>query len=216
MDDLRKYISNLRHDFTLQHLDESLVEQEPFLQFEKWMKEAAQAQLPEPNAFVLSTATKEGKPSGRVLLLRDFSHSGFVFYTNYNSRKGKEITENPYAAMTFFWQQLERQIRVEGRIEKLSKEISDKYFSERPRESQVGAWTSPQSSILKNREELEELNKKYHVKFKNNEVFRPGFWGGFILIPDKVEFWQGRPGRLHDRIQYEKEKTGWKICRLAP
>lgn len=216
MDDLRKYISNLRHDFTLQHLDESLVEQDPFLQFEKWLKEATQAQLPEPNAMILSTADKEGRPSGRVLLLRDFSSEGFIFYTNYESRKGKEIAENPFGAMTFFWQQLERQVRIEGKLQKLKEDLSDTYFSGRPRESQIGAWTSPQSKKLKNRNELDELNKKFHEKFKDKEVARPKHWGGYTLVPEKIEFWQGRAGRLHDRLVYQKVENSWQMYRLAP
>lgn len=216
MDDLKKYINSLRHDFTLKHLDESIIEKEPFSQFEAWLKEAMQAEIPDPNAFILSTASAQGKPSGRVLLLRDYSSSGFVFYTNYNSRKGRDIESNPFASITFFWQQLERQVRIEGKLQKLAPEKSNEYFNSRPRESRIGAWTSTQSERIENRKVLDDLNQKYTQKFQNKEIPRPKHWGGYQLIPDNIEFWQGRPGRLHDRLVYNLENGSWRISRLAP
>jgi pyridoxamine 5'-phosphate oxidase len=216
MDDLREYINKLRHEFTLQRLDELTVDPDPVKQFGVWFREAADAQMPDPNAFVLSTASAQGRPSARVLLLRNFSEEGFAFYTNYHSRKGKEIEENPYAAMTFFWQQLERQVRIEGILEKQSDEESDLYFSSRPAGSRIGAWVSLQSQVIASRKELdirfEELQKEYEGK----EVPRPAHWGGYWLKPQMVEFWQGRPSRLHDRIVYHLENGEWSRRRLAP
>ncbi len=217
MEDLRLYINTLRHDFSKQTLDEKDVNSNPILQFEKWFKEAVDAKVNEPNAMTLSTATKEGKPSARILLLRNFNESGFVFYTNYTSRKGIEIENNPQAALLLFWPELERQIRIEGILEKQSPKDSDIYFNTRPRESKLGAWSSAQSSKIESRKVLDENYKNYSEKFPNENVPRPDFWGGYNLKPNTIEFWQGRPSRMHDRILYSKNKNGsWIIERLAP
>ena len=216
MEDLKKYINTLRKDFSLEQLNESIVDKDPILQFTKWFKEAIDAQLPEPNAMVLSTANAMGKPSARVLLLRGFDANGFVFYTNYNSRKGKEISQNPMAAMTFFWQALERQVRIEGILEKQKPEESDVYFKGRPRESKLGAWVSEQSAVVKSRAEIEIKLEDLSKKYPGHDVPRPIFWGGYSLKPECIEFWQGRPGRLHDRIVYTLKEAKWEIVRLAP
>lgn len=216
MEDLRLYINTLRHDFSKQTLDEKDVNQSPFLQFEKWFKEAVDAHVNEPNAMTVATATKQGKPSARILLLRNFNENGFVFYTNYDSRKGHDILENPQAALLFFWPELERQVRIEGVLEKQSAEESDVYFQTRPRTSKLGAWTSPQSKVVANRNELDGAYQKMESKFPDENVPRPEHWGGYILKPISIEFWQGRPSRMHDRILYSKISDNWKIERLAP
>ncbi len=215
MEDLRVYINNLRHDFAKQTLDEKDVNPDAVLQFEKWFKEAVEAKVNEPNAMTVATADSDGKPSARILLLRNFSPNGFVFYTNYTSRKGKEIMENPNAALLFFWPELERQVRIEGVLKKQSNEESDLYFNSRPRESKLGAWTSSQSKVIESRKVLDEEYKKIAEKYPN-DVPRPEHWGGYVLEPLNIEFWQGRPSRLHDRLLYSKEKNSWKIERLAP
>jgi pyridoxamine 5'-phosphate oxidase len=166
--------------------------------------------------MTVCTATKEGKPSARILLLRNFDETGFVFYTNYNSRKGEEIEKNPYCSLLFFWPELERQVRIEGTLQKQNKQESDLYFQTRPRTSKLGAWTSPQSEIIESRKVLDEAYKKTSEKFPDENVPRPEFWGGYLLMPNIIEFWQGRPSRLHDRIVFEKENNNWKIARLAP
>lgn len=217
MKDLQKHINTLRRDFSLEQLEESAVEKNPILQFAKWYREAIDAQLVDPNAMLVSTVSSDRKPSTRVMLLRDFDENGFVFYTNYNSRKGKEILENPYTSITFFWIELERQIRIEGKIEKQSPEESDSYFNSRPRESQLGAWASAQSTSILGRNELEGKLVEIALKFNDKEVHRPPFWGGYRLKPTHIEFWQGRPSRLHDRIVYSLTDEGsWEIGRLSP
>ncbi|MBL7888609.1 MAG: pyridoxamine 5'-phosphate oxidase [Bacteroidia bacterium] len=216
MEDLRLYINTLRHDFSKQTLDESQVDKSPFLQFEKWFKEAVDAHVNEPNAMTVATASKSGKPAARILLLRNFNENGFVFYTNYTSRKGEEIDENPNCALLFFWPELERQVRIEGKLIKQSSAESDLYFNTRPRTSKLGAWTSPQSKVVKNREELDELYEQMSQRFPSEDVPRPPHWGGYVLQPDSIEFWQGRPSRMHDRILYTLLKGNWKIERLAP
>lgn len=216
MEDLRKYINNLRYDFAKQQLDEKDVNADPILQFEKWFKEAIEAKVNEPNAMTLATATKEGKPSARVILLRNFNEEGFVFYTNYTSRKGLEIMENPNAALLFFWPELERQVRIEGVLKKQTLEESDSYFNTRPRGSKLGAWTSAQSKVIASRKLLDEEYEKLSKKYPDEDVPRPSYWGGYILKPTHIEFWQGRPSRLHDRILFTLEKNNWKIERLAP
>jgi pyridoxamine 5'-phosphate oxidase len=216
MDDLREYIHRLRRDFTLKQLDERSVDPDPLAQFGKWFREAVEGQLPDANAFVLATATASARPSARVVLLRNFNEKGFSFYTNYNSRKGKELEENPFGALTFFWHQLERQVRIEGRLVKQSAEESDLYFGSRPLGSKVGAWASPQSKIIRSRVELDKRYEELSLKYSSGEVPRPPYWGGYWLVPDLVEFWQGRPSRLHDRIVYTRGEQGWSISRLAP
>jgi len=216
MEDLRLYINTLRHDFAKQTLDKKDVNTNPVLQFEKWFKEAVEAKVNEPNAMTVATATADGKPSARILLLRNFDENGFVFYTNYTSRKGEEILKNPYASLLFFWPELERQVRVEGKLTKQSAEESDKYFQTRPRASKLGAWTSEQSRVIANRQALDDEYEKISQKYPGENVPRPIYWGGYILEPTSIEFWQGRPSRLHDRLLYTKEKGSWKIERLAP
>jgi pyridoxamine 5'-phosphate oxidase len=209
-------IAALRNEYSLKSLDLDHISDNPMDQFQTWFEEALEVKAVEPNAMNLATVNKDHKPSARVLLLKGIDH-GFVFFTNYNSRKGQEIEENPFAAMTFFWSELERQVRIEGRLEKVSDEESDEYFYSRPVASQIGALTSPQSqeipdrSFLEHRmEEIEELAAKEPIK-------RPDHWGGYRLVPVEVEFWQGRPSRLHDRLRYRLEETGnWNIKRLAP
>lgn len=216
MEDLRLYINNLRHDFAKNALNEKDVNADPILQFEKWFKEAVNAKVNEPNAMTVATADDEGKPSARIVLLRNFNENGFVFYTNYNSRKGTEILKNSFASLLFFWPELERQVRIEGVLSKQSAEESDLYFNSRPRESKLGAWTSSQSKVISSRAALDEEYEKISKKYPNENIPRPPYWGGYILKPDVIEFWQGRPSRLHDRILYSVEKNNWRIERLAP
>jgi pyridoxamine 5'-phosphate oxidase len=215
MDDLRSYINNLRHDFAKNSLDKKDVNADAILQFEKWFREAVDSKVNEPNAMTLATADADGKPSARIVLLRNFNKEGFIFYTNYNSRKGTDIVRNPHASLLFFWPELERQVRVEGVLSKQSSAESDAYFKSRPRESKLGAWTSSQSKVIRSREVLDEEYKKISEKYPG-EVPRPPYWGGYILKPAAIEFWQGRPSRLHDRLLYTAEGNSWKIERLAP
>ena len=213
----KETIENLRNDYRSASLSEKDVAADPISQFAKWFAEALDGGLYEPNAMTLATATHDGKPSARILLLKGFDKTGFTFYTNYLSRKGKEISRNPAASMVFFWAELERQVRIEGTIEKVSKEESEKYFHSRPKESQVGAIASQQSQELKGKEPLENSWNELLEKFADKEVPKPAYWGGYVLKPQVVEFWQGRPGRLHDRIVYKRsDKNSWKIVRLAP
>ncbi len=197
-------------------LNERTVDKNPFIQFGKWYEGILNSKLNEPTSMMLSTADVNGNPSARIVLLKEIDDSGFVFYTNYGSRKGKDLKENPKAALTFFWDELLRQIRIEGRIEKISIETSREYFSSRPRESQIGAWVSEQSSVIPNREILENKFDELEEKFGNEEIPLPDFWGGYRVIPNYFEFWQGRENRLHDRICYNKENNEWKIFRIAP
>lgn len=210
-------IQNLRQDYTAATLSEKETKASPVSQFEQWFNEALAAKLHEPNAMTLATATPNGKPSARIVLLKGFNEHGFIFYTNYLSRKGKEITKNPQGALTFFWGELERQVRIEGTIEKLSKEDSERYFHSRPKGSQIGAVVSPQSQEIDGRETLERKWSELEAEYEGKEVPKPSFWGGYILNPQLVEFWQGRSSRLHDRILYKKvDKKSWKKVRLAP
>lgn len=209
-------ILKLRKEYTREALDENHIKNNPFDQFNYWMEEAIQAEILEPNAMVLATA-QQNRPSARVVLLRDVTPKGFTFYTNYLSKKGIELQQNPFAALNFYWPELERQVRIEGKVEKLPESDSKEYFGLRPRGSQIGAWASPQSQIIKNREELEGLVKKFEEEFENREVPLPPHWGGYVLIPEYFEFWQGRENRLHDRIFFQKNAKGhWEKGRLAP
>lgn len=209
-------IADIRKVYQLQSLLEENVEAIPIKQFEIWWQHAINSKIEEPNAMTLATCSAQ-KPSARTVLLKGIKENGFVFFTNYESRKGKEIEENPFVSLLFFWKKLERQVRVEGTVKKLSDEESDEYFSERPRESQLGAWSSPQSTIIESREFLQENMEKYDQQFKTKSIPRPGYWGGYIVEPYAMEFWQGRPGRLHDRLQYIlSEKKVWSLRRLAP
>lgn len=212
----KKGIAELRREYSQQALAKSEVCENPIDQFTEWFEQAFSADLLDVNAMTLSTASKQGKPSSRIVLLKGIDESGFRFYTNYGSRKGRELKENPHAALCFYWAPLERQVRIEGEVERLSRSASGDYFEQRPRESKLGAWASKQSSQVSSREELEKQFQEIKQKFKNKEIPLPDFWGGFLLHPQRIEFWQGRKGRMHDRICYEKSDTEWNIFRLAP
>ncbi len=209
-------LAQLRREYTRQALDEAQLPDDPLTLFQQWFREALEAEVADPNAMVLATADASGRPSARVMLLKDCDAQGFVFFTNYESRKGHELTENPWAALVFWWAALERQVRVEGLVVKVSAEESDAYFQTRPRESQLGAWASPQSQVIPDRATLERRVAELVARFNGQEVPRPPYWGGFRLIPEVIEFWQGRPGRLHDRIRYQRTPQGWVKDRLAP
>ncbi|MGN6640811.1 MAG: pyridoxamine 5'-phosphate oxidase [Mucilaginibacter sp.] len=210
-------IQNIRNEYHAALLSEKDSDDNPIKQFDKWFSEALKSQQHEPTAMTLATATSDGRPSARIVLMKGFNNEGFSFYTNYLSRKGKEIAKNPLGALTFFWDTLERQVRIEGTIEKLSKEESEKYFHSRPKGSQVGAVASPQSQEIDSRAGLEKKWEELDAQYANKEVPKPAHWGGYILKPRMIEFWQGRPSRLHDRILYKKiDNKNWKKVRLAP
>ncbi|MCP9766828.1 pyridoxamine 5'-phosphate oxidase [Lacihabitans sp. LS3-19] len=209
-------IANLRNNYMLNELLENNVSQNPINQFTEWFNDAINAEMKEANAMVLSTVS-DGKPKARVVLLKGFDENGFVFFTNYNSHKGAELEGNNFAALTFFWDVLERQVRVEGEISKLSEEDSCEYFWSRPRASQIGAWVSHQSETIVGRETLDEKLEFYNHKFESEDIVpKPPHWGGYVLKPESIEFWQGRPNRLHDRILYSLENENWRIERLSP
>ncbi len=210
-------LQDMRDEYIFAELSESSTGADPMKLFSAWFNEAQEAKVPERNAMTLSTATSDGRPSARIVLLKGFNDEGFIFYTNYLSRKGKEIGKNPAGALTFFWPSMERQIRIEGMIEKTGREESEQYFHSRPRNSQVGAVASPQSQEIPDRESLEKKWQELSEKYDGQEVPKPSFWGGYILKPRLIEFWQGRPSRLHDRIVYKKaDNKNWKKVRLAP
>ncbi len=214
---MSKNIAGIRKDYQMQSLLETGVAADPFVQFDSWWDDAVKSELDEINAMTLATASVTGMPSARIVLLKSVSEAGFVFFTNYNSQKGKELLENPRACLVFFWKELERQIRITGEVQKISAEESDEYFNTRPEGSRIGAWASPQSSVIESREIIETNIANYALQFTGGEIARPPHWGGYIVIPAVIEFWQGRPNRLHDRIQYSKTENGsWKIERLAP
>lgn len=209
-------VAQIRRDYAREELSESAVKENPLDQFMVWFEQALSADLLDPNAMTLSTASKDGIPSSRVVLLKGVDEEGFRFYTNYTSRKGKELDENPRAALCFYWPRLERQVRIEGKVHRISRENSELYFHDRPRLSQLGAWASNQSSKVESRQELEDRFEKVKKKYEGKDVPLPDFWGGYIVSPLRIEFWQGRKGRMHDRICYEKKGKGWKRFRLAP
>lgn len=210
-------LADLRKDYSLAGLAEKDLAKDPFRQFEKWFQEAEAAKLTEPNAMTLATATREGRPSARTVLLKGLDGRGFVFYSNYESRKGREIATNPQATLLFPWIALERQVIVEGTLTKVAREESEAYFHSRPRASQLGAWVSQQSSIISGRAVLEDAMKALEKKYAGEEVPTPPNWGGWRVAPETVEFWQGRRSRLHDRLRYSRGKNGdWTVERLAP
>jgi pyridoxamine 5'-phosphate oxidase len=209
-------LSDLRREYAARSLDAGDVDADPFTQFRRWFDEATGAGVPEPNAMTLATATREGLPSARVVLLKGLDARGFVFFTNYESRKGVELADNPRAALVFLWHEVERQVRVEGTVERVSAAESDAYFAVRPRASQLGAWASPQSRSVADRAALAASFAEVTARFGEAEPPRPAHWGGYRVIPTALEFWQGRRSRMHDRLVYERSGEGWRLTRLAP
>jgi pyridoxamine 5'-phosphate oxidase len=209
-------IANIRKDYKMLSLSEKDVAPDPIVQFTTWWDEAIVSNIDEVNAMTLATATKAGKPSARIVLLKGVSNEGFEFFTNYQSHKANDMAENNQVALVFFWKELERQIRIEGTVSKIDEASSDKYFATRPQLSKIGAWSSPQSKIIESRTFLEEQVVQTKHKFEDKEITRPAFWGGYLVKPNNIEFWQGRRNRLHDRIAYVLEETKWDIKRLAP
>lgn len=216
MDHLREQIIKLREDFTKGALNETDVNQNPALQFEKWLAQAVEAKVPEVQAMMLATVSEDGKPASRIVYLREFEHNQFWFYGNYNSKKAKHMEKNPNISLSFFWPELERQIRIEGTVVKCHPSNSDAYYNNRPYESKIGSWASNQSGELTSREELINKVEELKKQFTPETIKRPEFWGGWILQATYYEFWQGRKSRLHDRIVYTLENNVWKIKRLAP
>lgn len=209
-------ISDIRKTYSAGALNESDMLLNPIEQFKVWLQQAMDAGTLEPTAMTLATVSKDGRPSARTVLLKNVDERGFVFYTNYESRKANDLSENPQAALLFFWDRLERQVRVEGTTSKVSREQSEAYFKSRPHGSQLGAWVSQQSSVIASREVLEEKMRELESRFTEGNVPLPEFWGGYVLLPETIEFWQGRPSRLHDRLKYSKVSESWKIERLSP
>jgi pyridoxamine 5'-phosphate oxidase len=198
------------------YLSENIADKNPFEQFSKWYQSALRSEFQHPDAMILATADKAGKPSARIVLLKSFDENGFIFFTNYQSRKGDELIENPVASLVFYWDKINKQVRIEGTVERISKKESEDYFHTRPRGSQIGALASEQSKIIENRDALENKFKELEKKYEGKEIPLPDNWGGFRLIPDYFEFWQSRDNRLHDRIAYFKEANNWVVKRLAP
>jgi len=221
-------IADIRKDYKLASLEEADVAANPIDQFTHWWNEAVASQIDEVNAMTLATANAAGVPAARIVLLKGYNPNGFIFFTNYESGKGKNLAQNPHAALVFFWKELERQIRIEGTVQKVSAEESDRYFNSRPASSRIGAWASPQSAVIENRMVIEQNVERYSSIFANDSIERPDHWGGYIVKPTSIEFWQGRSSRLHDRIKYTLENSAynaatdtrsdasWKIERLAP
>jgi len=208
-------LRTLRSRYPESNLDLAGMLRNPYTQFGRWMAEAMAA-MPEPHAVNLATATRKGRPSARVVLLKGVSTKGFEFYTNYRSRKGREIAENPYGALTCYWYALGRQVRAEGRLKKVPAAASDRYFASRPRESQLGAWASEQSTVIAGRQALLDRYAVCEQRYRGGSVPRPAWWGGYLLVATRIEFWQSREGRLHDRIVYDKTRSGWRRQRLSP
>ena len=216
LEEVRNYLNTIRRDFSSQPLDNQSVKDNPFEQYGSWFEDAVGSQVLDPYAACLSTVDEYNKPSSRMIYIRDIFDESFVFYTNYQSLKGNDLELNSAAALNIFWIELERQIRIEGKVKKVDNAISDIYFKNRPRESQIGAWASDQSQVISSREILMEKIKVIEEKFKDKDVPRPPHWGGYQLVAEKIEFWQGRPNRLHDRIIYIKENNSWRKNRLSP
>jgi pyridoxamine 5'-phosphate oxidase len=209
-------INEIRKEYTYSQLEIDNLDTDPIVQFRYWLNDALKANVAEPTGMVLSTAGSDGIPSSRVVLLKNLDHDGFTFFSNYESRKGIQIEQNPNASLLFFWPLIERQVRIEGRVAKTPRHISDEYFQSRPEGSKIGAWASPQSRIVPNREYLDNLQKDYLVLFKSKALERPENWGGYKLFPHTIEFWQGRENRLHDRFEYKLNGSIWEVHRLAP
>jgi len=209
-------IAGLRNNYTRGGLKEDDLTEDPVIFFKKWLEEAVESKVAEPNAMSLATVAEDGTPNSRIVLLKGVGERTIRFYTNYESRKGSDLKTNPFAAVSFWWPELERQVRIKGSIKKVSREESDEYFQSRPRESMLGAWASKQSSEVVNREKLRQAYEKVSKRFKNTTIPTPGFWGGFDIYANEIEFWQGRPSRLHDRILYTYGNDTWKFKRLQP
>jgi pyridoxamine 5'-phosphate oxidase len=215
-EDIINYLNVIRRDFAGKPLDENSVDKNPIEQFQIWFEEAVNAQLLDPYAMSITTVNIDGQPSTRVVYMRGIKEGGFIFYTNYNSKKGEALKNNNFVSLNFFWGELDRQIRIEGEVIKVSDEDSDAYFAQRPRESKIGAWASEQSEEIKDRAELEKKVAYFTEKFKDKDVPRPPHWGGYLVKPNNIEFWQGRPNRLHDRIVFTKSGSVWLKSRLSP
>jgi pyridoxamine 5'-phosphate oxidase len=210
-------IADIRKDYRLRSLSENEAHANPFRQFDTWWQEAINSAIDEVNAMTLATASADGIPSARTVLLKSYDEKGFVFFSNYNSYKGRNMDENPRACLVFFWKELERQVRITGLVEKVSAAESDEYYNSRPEGSRIGAWASPQSAVISSRDWLEVQQKQYAKEFLSKPIVRPPHWGGYRVKPITIEFWQGRPDRLHDRLQYSLEENGeWLMERLAP
>jgi len=209
-------LRDLRTNYQKSELTEDSINSDPFRQLEEWLKSAIEEENPEPTAMVLSTVDAKGFPDSRVVLLKEITAEGLVFFTNYNSKKGRQITAKQNVAVNFFWSKMERQVRIKGVVERIPEELSVEYFKSRPIDSQLGAWASPQSRIIENREVLNENFSLYQHYFQEHEIIKPPHWGGFLIRPEYFEFWQGRSNRLHDRIAYQKSGGAWDIFRLAP
>jgi len=211
-----KKLHKMRREYDSGALQEQEMAADPMEMFARWLEEAIAAGIDEPNAMTLATATPEGKPSARVVLLKEMTRNGFTFFTNYRSRKGEELRTNPRAALLFDWHEMARQVRIEGAVEQLPPDESDAYYLSRPENARIGAWTSPQSRVVADRGELDALQREVEQRFAQEPLPRPDHWGGYLVRPERIEFWQGRPNRMHDRLVYEKNEEEWSLQRLAP